>query len=118
MTDYVVISIVVIFTIVGIRSTMKHFKGQGGCCGGGSYKPRKKKLSHVRYKKIFYVDGMHCKHCKNRVEEVVNNIIGVAGSVNLKKGRMIVSYAEDIDDEMIISRIEWAGYSVTKIESK
>ena len=61
---------------------------------------------------------MHCEHCENRVEEVANNITGVAGSVNLKKGRMTVSYDEDIDDEMIISRIERAGYSVTKTESK
>lgn len=35
MTDDAVIS------IVGIRTTMKHFKGQGECCGGSSYKPRK-----------------------------------------------------------------------------
>ena len=118
MTDYIVIAIILVFVAIGVRSTMKHFKGQGGCCGGGSYKPRKKKLSHIRYKKTFYVDGMHCEHCKNRVEEIVNDIAGVAGTVDLKKGRLTVSYVEDIDDEVISSRIERVGYSVTKIESK
>lgn len=115
MTDYIVIAIIVVFVAFGIRSTMKHFKGQGGCCGGSSYKPKKKKLSHIRCKKIFYVEGMHCENCKNRVEQVVNDIDGAAGKVDLKKGKLVVSYAEDIDDEVIISRIERAGYSVAKI---
>lgn len=91
---------------------VKHFKGKGGCCGGGDYKPRKKKLSHVLYTKTFQVEGMHCEHCKNRVEEVVGDIQGVAGKVDLKKGELIVSYAEDVDDEIIKSRIQRAGYIV------
>ena len=118
MIDYIVIAIIIAFVAFGVRSTMKHFKGQGGCCGGGSYKPRKKKLSNILYKKTFNVEGMHCEHCKNRVEEVVNDIVGVAGNIDLKKGKLIVSYAEDIDDEVIIAHIERAGYSVTRIESK
>ena len=56
---------------------------------------------------------MHCDHCKNRVEEVVGDIKGVAGKVNLKKGELTVSYAEEVDDELIKSRIERAGYKVT-----
>lgn len=118
MTAFFISAIIVVAAGVGVRSTMKHFKGQGGCCGGGTYKPRKKKLSNMLYKKAFYVDGMHCEHCKNRVQEAVNDIVGVAGIVDLKKGKVIVSYAEDVDDEMIKEKIERAGYSVTKIESK
>lgn len=30
------------------------------------------------------VEGIHCEHCKNREEEAVNDIQGVAGKVNLK----------------------------------
>ena len=55
---------------------------------------------------------MHCEHCKNRVEEVVNDIKGVAGRVNLKKGELTVFYAEDVSDEVIRERIERAGYTV------
>ena len=55
---------------------------------------------------------MHCEHCKARVEEVVNDIQGVSGSVNLKKGILTVSYAEDVDDELIKSKIERVGYKV------
>ena len=55
---------------------------------------------------------MHCDHCKNRVEEVVNDIKGVAGKVDLKKGELTVSYAEDVSDEIIVARIAKAGYEV------
>ena len=113
MTDIIIIAIVIVIAAIGIRSTIKHFRGQGGCCGGGDYKPRKKKLKNILYTKTFTVDGMHCDHCKNRVEEVVNDMAGIAGKVDLKKGELTVSYAEPIDDERIVARIEKAGYIVT-----
>lgn len=115
MVDYIIIAILALAVVLGIYSSIKHFKGQGGCCGGGSYKPKKKRLSDVLYRKTFKVEGMHCDHCKNRVEEVVNDIKGIAGKVNLKKGELIVSYAEEVDDELIKSRIERVGYKVTEI---
>ena len=112
MENYIIIGIIAVIVVIGIIYTVKHFKGEGGCCGGGSYKPKKKKLSKVLYQKTFKVDGMHCDHCKNRVEEVVNDIKGVAGKVDLKKGELTVSYAEDVADEIIVVRITKAGYTV------
>ena len=112
MENFIIIAIVLVATLLGIRSAVKHFKGKGGCCGGEDYKPRKKKLSHVLYTKTFQVEGMHCEHCKNRVEEIVGDIKGVAGKVDLKKGKLTVSYAQNVDDEIIKSRIQRAGYTV------
>lgn len=113
------IGVIAIVIAIGVISTIKHFKGQGSCCGGGSsYKPKKKKLAGVRYQKVFLVDGMHCDHCKNRVEEVVNDISGIAGKVDLRKGELVVSYAEDVDDMAVKARIERAGYTVTDIKDK
>lgn len=111
MTNYIIIAILAVIVIVAIRSSIRHFKGQGGCCGGGDYKPKKKKFSKILYKKTFKVGGMHCEHCKNRVEEAVNDIKGVAGTVHLKKGELVVSYAEEVEDSVIISKIEKAGYN-------
>lgn len=48
-----------------------------GSCGGGGYRPKKKKLSRTIYQKSFKVDDMHCENCKKRVEEIVNDIKGV-----------------------------------------
>ena len=59
---------------------------------------------------------MHCDHCKTRVEEVVNDIKGVSGKVNLKRGELTVSYEEEVDNERIKNRIEKAGYAVTEIK--
>ena len=112
MENYIIIGIIVFIVAIGIVYTVKHFKGEGGCCGGGSYKSGRKKLSNVKYQKTFNVGGMHCKHCKNRVEETVNDIKGVAAKVDLKKGKLTVSYAEDVADEIIKSKIERVGYTV------
>ena len=115
MENYIIIAIIAVAIGFGIYSTVKHFKGQGGCCGGGSYKPKKKKLKNVLYHKTFKIEGMHCDHCKNRVEEVIGDMKGLAGTVNLKNGELTVSYAEDVADELIKARIERAGYTVTEI---
>ena len=101
MEDFIIIGIIAVAIAVGVIFTVKHFKGEGGCCGGGSYKPKRKKLSGVKYQNKFKVDGMHCEHCKNRVEEVVNDITGVAGRVDLKKGELTVLYAKDVDDDTL-----------------
>ena len=114
MTDYFILGVIAIAVAAGVFYTVRHFKGQGGCCGGSGYKPKKKKLSHVKYRKTFQVEGMHCDHCKNRVEEIVNDISGVAGKVDLKKGLLTVSYEKDVDDSIIKARIERVGYKVIK----
>lgn len=110
--NFIVILIIVFLAVIGIIYTVKHFKRQGGCCGGGDYKIKKKKLSKVIYKKTFKVDGMKCTHCKNRVEEAINDIKGVAARVNLKEGLLTVLYSEDIDDSVIKSKVEKAGYKI------
>ena len=115
MENYIIIGILVVVVFIGIRSTVKHFAGRGGCCGSSDYKPKKKKLPNVIYQKTFKVEGMHCQHCKVRVEEVVNDMKGIAGKVDLKKGELTVSYAEEVADEVIKSRIEKAGYTITEI---
>ena len=39
MENYVILGAVALIVAVGAWSTVKHFKGEGGCCGGGGYKP-------------------------------------------------------------------------------
>lgn len=118
MENYIIVAIITIAFGLAACSVKKHFKGQGGCCGGSSYKPKKKKLPAVLFQKVFIIDGMHCEHCKTRVEEVVNDICGIAGKVNLKRGELVVSYAENVTDDTVKARIEKAGYTVTEIMDK
>ena len=113
MTDILIFAVIAAVVVIGVLSGRKHFKGEGGCCGGGSLKLKKKKLKNVKYTKTFAVTGMHCEHCRGRVEEVINDIKGIAGSVNLRKNELTVSYAEDVADEIIISRLQRAGYGAS-----
>lgn len=115
MENYIIIGIIIVIAFFAIRTIVKR-KGRKGCCGSGSdYKPRKKKLQAVIATKVFTVDGMHCEKCANRVTEVVNDIPGVAGVVDLKKGIVTVSYEQEVADEQIKARIERVGYTVTEI---
>ena len=115
MDNYIIIGVIVVIAFLALRTIVKR-RGRKGCCGSGSdYKPRKKKLKNVIATKIFVVDGMHCEKCANRVTEVVNDITGVAGVVNLKKGIVTVSYQQEVADEQIKARIERVGYTVAEI---
>ena len=112
MDNIVIIGILLVVAFFAIRTIVKR-KGRKGCCGSGSdYKPRKKKLKKVIATKVFVVDGMHCEKCANRVTEVVNDIPGVAGVVDLKKGIVTVSYEQEVPDELIKQRIARVGYTV------
>ena len=116
MENTVIIGILLVIAFFAIRTIVKR-KGRKGCCGSGSdYKPRKKKLKNVIATKVFAVDGMHCEKCANRVTEVVNDIPGVAGVVNLKKGTVTVSYEQEVPDEQIRAKLQRVGYTVTAIQ--
>ncbi|MBQ7386907.1 MAG: heavy-metal-associated domain-containing protein [Clostridia bacterium] len=116
MTDYIIIILIIALVSVGAVYTFTHFRRKSGCCGSGGYRPRKKRLSSILYEKSFTVYGMHCKNCKMRVEEIVNDISGVCGTADLKNATLTVRYAKDVDDDLIISRIERAGYRVEKMQ--
>ena len=111
MENAIILVIVLVVAGIAAVSTWNHFRGKGGgCCGGGGYRPRRKKLDHVVAEKTFLVEGMTCEHCKNRVEEAVNDLHGVSGRVNLTKGELTVSYAQPVDDQLIRQKVERAGY--------
>ena len=117
MGNVIIIAIIVVLVLNGIYSGMKHFKGEGGCCGGGSepVKKQRKELKNVIAKKTVIIEGMTCDHCKNRVEMSINDIDGAAAKVNLKKKEAIVSLEKDVSDEQILAAVEKAGYTVVSI---
>lgn len=112
MTDLVVIVIIVIIILLALRSSLKHFRGEGDCCGGGTYKARRKKLTSVSAKRTLRVEGMTCQHCVNRVMEAINSMDGASAVVRLRRGLVEVSMEEKLPDEVLRSAIEKAGYTV------
>lgn len=117
MTDIIVIGIIGIVVVAAIISGSKHFKGQGGCCGGGNTYIEKKQLSKVIEKKSVLIEGMTCENCAARVTRAVNQIDGAACKVDLKKKKAIISMEKEIQEDVIRSAIEKAGYTVVNIQS-
>lgn len=117
MENIIIIGVIVVLILIGIRSGIKHFKGEGGCCGGGSTSVRKqnKKLKNVIEQKTLIIEGMTCDQCKNRVEKSINEIDGAAAKVNLKKKEAVVSLETHVSDEQIRIAVEKAGYKVVEI---
>ena len=115
MTDFIILAIIAVIFIIGLRSTAKHFRGEGGCCGGSTYKAKKKKLNTVTSKRILQVEGMSCQNCVNRVMEAINSLDGASAIVNLKKSQVTVSMDHPIEYDVIKAAIERAGYTVTSL---
>ncbi|MGN0151356.1 MAG: heavy-metal-associated domain-containing protein [Wujia sp.] len=116
MGNVIIIGIILILVLNGIHSSIMHFKGEGGCCGDvTSAKVKKKKIKSVVATKVVSIEGMTCEHCKNRVENSLNAIDGVAARVNLKKKIAVVSMESLISESEIKKAIENVGYKVISI---
>ena len=116
MENIIIIGILLVAVVIGVIYTVKHFKGESSCCGGGSsVKVKKKKLKNVIARKTMMIEGMTCDHCKNRVERVLNEMEGVAGKVNLNKKQALVSMEREVSDEELKAVVEKAGYKVVEI---
>lgn len=118
MENIIIIAILGAIFAMAIKETIKHFKGQGGCCGGGSTaKPRKKKLTgRIVGTYVVTIEGMHCENCKNRIEGKLNDLDGVACRVNLSKKTATVTFTRNISRDEIRRVIETNGYTVVDIQ--
>lgn len=116
MKNIIIVGIILVMILIGISFTIKHFKGEGGCCGtSSSVKVKKKKLKNIVKQKSVIIEGMSCSNCKNRVESRLNELDGVAAKVNLKKKTAVVSMKKIISDDEIKKTVEKCGYKVVKI---
>lgn len=95
-------------------SAIRHFRGEGGCCSGGTYKARPRKLNSVAETRVYRVEGMSCQHCINRVTEAVHDAGRTSARVNLRKGTVTVAMEQPVDDEIIIAALERAGYAARR----
>ena len=114
ISNIVAIVILILILALGVSGSVKHFKGEGGCCGGGSVvKERDKKLSGpVIGRTSLIVEGMHCENCSNRIKRTINSIDGASCKVNLKKGRVDIEFDREISKDIFVRAIEDLGYHV------
>ena len=116
MSNIVAIVVLILIISLGIRGSVKHFKGEGGCCGTGSVvkEPDKKLDNPVIGKASFTVDGMHCENCSNRIKRAINSIDGASCKVSLKKRRVDIEYDRQIDSNVFVKAIEALDYRVVR----
>lgn len=120
MENVIIILILAVLILFGISATIKHFKGEGGCCGGGGKTVREVKhlTEPVLGEKKLRIEGMYCENCRNAVERAVNHLDGAACTVNLRKKTAVVSYSKPVEDEKLKEVIEKAGFQVISIQEK
>ena len=118
MVDVIIVLIVAVLIIFAARGSVRHFKGEGPCCGGGSSaKAGEKPLSGpVMKRRTLKIDGMHCQNCAERVKAAVNSVDGAAAEfVDYKSGVADVKFDRDTDDFLVRKAIENAGYRVVSM---
>jgi Cu+-exporting ATPase len=65
-----------------------------------------------KMKKEMNIEGMTCNHCKMRVEKALNGIDGVSAEVDLEAGKAVISIMGEVDEVVLTSAVEEAGYKV------
>lgn len=114
----IVLIAVIAIAALALKSSLGHFKGEGGCCGGGGGTlPDTKELEGPKIgEKTVHIEGMHCENCKNRVERAINRIDGAVAKVNLKKNIAVVSFDREVSNEDIKRAVEEQDFKVVLIE--
>ena len=120
MKTVITVIVIVAILVFALKGSVKHMKGEGDCCGGGSgNKPKKVKAKHLEDPVIgqitLHIEGMTCEHCVNRVAEALNSIDGVSAKVNLHKKNATVSFDRPVEEETLCSEVEKAGYRVLSV---
>lgn len=119
MADIIIIIIVIVLLGAALKGSVKHFKGEGPCCGGGSGNTKKSKAKYldgpVIGRKTLKISGMTCEHCVNAVTNALNSVDGVVAKVDLKSNSAEVSYDREIDEIELKNVVKDAGYEVLSV---
>lgn len=121
MVDIIIVLIVIALLVLALKNSIKHFKGEGACCGGGGGSvvldiPEKKLENPVLGKKVLKVSGMHCERCVKAVTEAINKVDGASAKVNLSQNEAVVSYDRELDEENLKRVVKDAGYRVVSVK--
>ena len=113
MSNAIIVIILAIAIFTGVKETIRHFRGEGSCCGGSSSKPGKKKLNGpILHSYSIQIEGMHCQNCVNAVTRAINEIDRASAKVSLKKKTAKVICDREIDVDVIRDAIRKRGYEV------
>ena len=113
--------VVLVFAIVlalAVRAALRHFKGEGGCCGGGAGAPppvADKAIGPAVARRELALGGLHCMKCVARVKAALEALPGVAADVTLDPQRAVVRMDREVPDEALRKAVEDQGFQVLSI---
>lgn len=115
MGTVLVLLILTVAVIVALKSSRKHLKGEGDCCGGGTDSCSVKYLNQIVDRRKVEIEGIRCQHCKIQIQTIINQVPYLAcGEIN--DHMAVIEANRMIDEQEIIRIIEKAGYRVKKME--
>lgn len=117
ITNIIAVIILAAIIFLAVKSCMRHFSGEGGCCGGGDTpaKIKSRRLANIAATRTMTIDGMVCDNCSTRVHNALNSIDGISAKVNRSRGCAIIDMDRQIDDEVLTRAVTDLGYTVKEI---
>lgn len=117
MINVILVLFIIVIFAFALRNSIKHFKGEGSCCGGdnGTLVEKKQLENPVVEKKIVFTEGMKCSECAKKLWNSLNKIEELSvKKVNFKNGTAVFEASRNISAEEIKSAVENAGYKFIK----
>lgn len=119
----IIIICALILVAFAVYRTVQKFRGKAksSCCGTPEVKTVKKvedtDKSHYPYHYILSIEGMHCSNCARTVENELNSMDGVWGTVNLGKNQASVLAKSERTEEEFAGILAAKDYTVTGFQT-
>ena len=112
MANYVIMAALAVVILLALRSALKHFRGEGGCCGGGAAPAPSFKAPDADMNESFTIKigGMKCANCAARVQAAINTIDGVSARVSFSEGTAVVRARSQSQETAVRQAVVKAGY--------
>ncbi len=111
------VGVAIVILVFAIVFALRHFKGEGGCCGSCSAPPTEggKAIGPAVARRELALGGLHCMKCVARVKAALEALPGVAADVTLDPQRAIVRMDREVPDEALRKAVEDQGFQVVSI---
>ena len=115
---FLITALIVLVFLVALAKGLRHFRGEGGCCGGSVSPPPTQKESRgpAIARRRLHIEGMSCMHCVNHVTQALNALNGVTAQVHLTPPVAVVTLETEVSDETLCKAVTDAGFQVVSVE--
>ena len=116
MGTVIILLVLAVVVFFALKSSKKHMKGEGDCCGGSSDTLTTKYLNQILDQRKVYIEGIHCQNCEKKIRTAINKVSYLSCNEIEEQRLAVVSANQMIKDDEIIDIIEKTGYKVNKME--